>query len=102
MVDDHSPARPGSGPRNGLDSEHHTTAVLKRILAEARDGELHMMALLKTILADATVQAVLPIEDTRAYHRTLASHAADLNGPACRFPNCACAPIACRANQHPA
>ncbi|MDR6775721.1 hypothetical protein [Azospirillum sp. BE72] len=88
--------------RNPLGAEPQATTLLNRLLAEALDTERHIMALLKIILSDSTVQGVFPSADARAIHRTLASHAAEVNGPACRFPNCDCSPMTCRAAEHPA
>ncbi|MBP2306303.1 hypothetical protein GBZ48_13190 [Azospirillum melinis] len=86
MDPDKSTPDPGSDTlqtrtRNPPGGELQATPLLNRLLADALDAERHIMALLKIILADTTVQGVFPSADARAIHRTLASHAAEVNGP---------------------
>lgn len=79
----------------------HATALLDRILTDALAAERSVMMAIKTILADTTMQGALPMTDARALHHVLASHAVELNGAACRFPNCECRPATCPARETP-
>lgn len=87
------------GPTVGTNSD---VVLFTRLLASVTDTERHIMALLKLILTDSLVHAMLPSGDVRTIHHILASHAVEVNGATCRFPNCDCAIMTCAVSQPPA